>query len=337
MPNRKLWEKFRNRLWETIKFLGRLNPITKPRLAAGLRFMRKSWKSIAIVLPGALVLYYVVGSWATHNIDKSLEVEIIKPQKGLALTDAAANLIKREVDDKMWTPNLPIIFPGYVLDNMPSYQLGIIESMRLAAKALAQNFDSPNLSKAVELLSYPGNIWLLSKTENLALAPSSGAQYRKARKALLRFNEETLAETKSPKFLISSLELLQKNSKNIIDSLEKQVREHSDALTDNQADNVFYFNQGRMYGYYVILKALGEDFKGEILEAGQYEAWTSLLKTLSDGFDLQPIIVRNGETDSLTAPNHLLALDFYVVKTRCQLMEIIAALKTPALKLENVK
>lgn len=328
MFNRQLWIKIRTGLIQAVNFIGRVNPITIKRLTAAMKYIKSSWKSIAIILPAFLVLYYVVGSWATHNIDKTSDIEIVKPAKGLAVAEASAWLIRREVDDKMWTPNLPLIFPGYVLDDMPAYQLGIMQTVKDAAKILAQNYDSDNLKRAAKLLSYPGNIWLLSKTENLALAPSSGAQYRKARKALMRFNEEDLTPKAADRqILITILSAFQKNAATIDSSLEKQVRENSSTWFDMQADNVFYLNQGRLYGNYVLFKALAEDFKPQILSAGQYEAWTSLLKTLSDGFNLNPFMVRNGEPDSSFAPNHLMVLNFYAVKARFQLNQIIAALK----------
>lgn len=328
MPNKQQWEKARLRIKEILELVRRLNPLTKQRVLASFRFIRKSWKSIAIILPAFLVLYYGIGSWATDNIDKTLIVNQTKPEKGLALVDSAAKLITREVDDHMWTPNLPFVFPGYILDNMPQYQLGIIKSLQTVIKVLADNYDSQEINKASELLNYPGNVWLLSKTENLALAPSSGAQYRRARKALLRFNEETqIAKAAPNKILITILQKISANLAIMMSGLENQVRENSSDWLDNKADNVFYYNQGQLYGFYVIFKALAEDFEPQILAAGQYEKWTSLNKTLENGFLLNPAVVRNGEPDSLTAPNHLLAIGYYITKADLQLNKIINMLK----------
>lgn len=327
MPKKTQWETIRRRIKEILEVLRRINPLTRERVVLSLQFIRKSWKSIAILLPTFLVLYYVVGSWATHNIDKSLIDNVSKPEKGLAVADSAAGLIMREVDDHMWTPNLPLIFPGYVLDNMPQYQLGIIRSLKSTVQVLARCYDSPDLNKAAELLSYPGNVWLLSKTENLALAPSSGAQYRKARKALLRFNDKPqMPKIAQNKILPALLENIAKNLGGITIDIEKQVREYSSDWTDGLADNVFYYNQGRLYGFYVILKALAEDFQPQILAAGQYENWTSLNKMLENGFMLNPLIIRNGRPDDTFAPNHLLVLGWYTAKAELQLNKIINAL-----------
>lgn len=328
MLNKPQWKIIKTRLSEVSEVLRRINPITRQRVLNACRFVRKSWKSIAIILPLFLLLYYIVGSWATNNIDKTLVTNMEKSSAGLTVVDSAAALIKREVDDNMWTPSLPFIFPGYVLDNMPQYQLGIVQSLRTVVRELSRCYDSENLNKAAELLDYPGNVWLLSKTENLSLAPSSGAQYRRARKALLRFNEKPLLpKTSQDEILTGVLRDIANNMDAVMADIERHVREHSSDWVDNSADNVFYYNQGRLYGYYVVLKALAEDFEPLILAADQYEHWTALVKSLESGVQLDPFVVRNGMPDSGSAPNHLLALGYYAAKADLQLNKIILNLQ----------
>ncbi len=327
MPNKFQKETVKRHVKEILKVIRRISLQAKERIVPSLRFIRKSWKSIAIILPAFLLLYYIIGSWATHHIDKTLIDNMSRPDKGLVVVDSMARLITREVDDHMWTPNLPFVFPGYVLDNMPQYQLGIVQSLKSVAQVLARSYDSPDLNKAAELLKYPGNIWLLSKTENLSLAPSSGAQYRKARRALLQFNDKPLMPKAAPdRILTDVLRNIAKSLGKITLDIEKQVREYSSNWIDNQADNVFYYNQGKLYSFYVILKALAEDFKPQILAMEQYENWTFLNKTLEDGFLLEPLVVRNGRPDSAITPNHLLVLGYYAAKADLQLNKIIGAL-----------
>lgn len=332
MPNKQQWNTVKLRLTEVMEVMRRLNPITVERVAEFWAFIKRSWKSIAIILPIFLLLYYVIGSWATNNIDKTPVTEAAKPENRLAVADSVAKLISREVDDHMWTPNLPIVFPGYVLDNMPQFQRGIIKALKNTTVVLSRGYDSSELSKAAELLKYPADVWLLSKDENLSLAPSSGAQYRKARKALQRFNEQKLEPRKSSdENLLKLLALINRDTGRIMNKLETEVREHSTDWFDNAADNVFYNAQGQMYAYYVVLKAMAEDFKPQILNADQYENWTILTKTLEDGLALSPAIVRNGEADSVFAPNHLLILGGYAAKARYQINLIITALQNSRL------
>ena len=160
------------------------------------------------------------------------------------------------------------------------------------------------------------------------LAPSSGAQYRRARKALLRFNEKPLLpKTSQDEILTGVLRDIANNMDAVMADIERHVREHSSDWMDNSADNVFYYNQGRLYGYYVVLKALAEDFEPLILAADQYEHWTALVKSLESGVQLDPFVVRNGMPDSGSAPNHLLALGYYAAKADLLLNKIILNLQ----------
>jgi hypothetical protein len=318
------------RILQVLLTLGRKSlPVIKTVCLRIAHFFRHSWKSIALIAPLVIFAYYVIGGSVSNKIDKSTDFEITQSGNahGLALVDASAALIYREVDDHIWTPNLPIIFPGYVLDNMPAFQTGIIRAERVLAHKLKKYFDSRDLEQAVDLLDYPTNVWLLSKTKNLALAPSSGAQYRKARQQLLRFNADLDKTHVDPRLLPDLLETFAHKFGKIEDTVARHVQEESSAWIDLKADDVFYNVQGRLYAYYVFLKALAVDFESAIVDADQYHQWTSMMKNLEDALALEPSIVRNGAPDSSFAPNHLLVLDDYVAKARYRLTDLTHALK----------
>lgn len=323
MQKDKIVELAKNYLQKIKDTLQRYLPLLKEKIHFGIAFIRRSWKSIAVILPFGLVLYYSLGGWVTNNIDRSLVVRTDAPQNGMFVIAAAEDLIGREVDEHMWTPNLPFIFPGYILDNMPNYQKGIIQALRTTVNAWNRFTDHEDLKNAAEFLKYPANIWLLSKQKNLALAPSSGAQYRKARRALQNFNQDLpLNEAQRQKLFTGTLNQIQKSMNAMVSSLEKQIRENSSDWVDFKADDVFYFNQGRLYASYILLKALGSDFKTEIVADDVYGKWTSLLKTMEDGINLNPMIVRNGEPEAVFSANHLMALNFYVAKAQSQLSQL---------------
>lgn len=314
---------FINKFLLLVGFIAKYNPITKQRLKAFFSYLRRSWKSIAVILPLFLLSYYTIGGYVTNTINKNTSVEIMPQESGLNTVASMSYLIKREVDENMWTPNLPFIFPGYVLDNMPAFQTGVLDAVKSSVKVLYDVYASEDLKKAYDLLKYPPNIWILSKGENLALAPSSGAQYRKARKELLKFNKEfEFPANKDEKVLHDLLAATEKKLNKISNSLEKQVREVSSNWIDLKADDVFYFNQGRIYGYYVILKSVSVDFKTQIMKYKQYDKLTSVFKELDDALAIEPMIVRNGEINSIGSANHLMALNYYITKACYYLSQI---------------
>ena len=304
-----------------------------------LRNLVNTWPKLILLFIAAFIfLYYPLGAMVSENIDKTTNYEFHKKGSQSATIGAMAFLIRREVYNKSWTPSLPFVFPASMLDNMPSFQLGLMSSIGTLSKALAQRIDMPSqeespLQTAAELLQYPGTIWMFSPDNNLVPAPSSNSQYRRARKQLQNYNRD-LAEGQAvfitkAEDLSYFLKAIQKDLAKSSRKLETQIREHSTDFYDGKADDVFYYEQGKLYAYYLLLKALGTDYKETILQHNIYQPWTSLLKTLENASLLSPTIVRNGELDSLTAPNHLASLGYFNHKAIALLQNMQAMLNRP--------
>jgi len=314
MTMQQLWIKIKDILVRFWEFVIKNNPFIRQRFKTIAGYVRRSWKSIAVVLPVFLMLYYGIGGYVTNNISKETTVEFNDEKSNFSFINAGAYLIKQEVDDNMWTSNLPFIFPGVVLDNMPSYQKGIMQAVKVWVKNTNNYMQSEELKSAYKLLKYPPNIWILSKGENLALAPSSGAQYRKARKELLKFNTQAEYGKPDTDFAYNQLNMVEKNLNKVSADLEKQVLEFSSDWVDFKADEVFYLNQGKIYAHYIMLKAFSQDIMPLVTKAKQYENLTSMFKALEDALKFEPSVVRNGEIDNLTSANHLMSLNYYIVK-----------------------
>lgn len=304
-----------------------------------LRNLVNTWPKLILLLVAAFIfLYYPLGAIVSENIDKTTDYEFHKKGSRSTTIDAMTFLIRREVYHKSWTPSLPFVFPASMLDNMPSFQLGLMSSIGTLSKAFAQRIDTPSqeespLQTAAELLQYPGTIWMFSPDNNLVPAPSSNSQYRRARKQLQNYNRD-LAEGRA-KFITKTedlgyfLKAIQKDLAKSSHKLETQIREHSTDFYDGKADDVFYYEQGKLYAYYLLLKALGTDYKEIILQHNIYQPWTSLLKTLENASILSPTIVRNGELDSLLAPNHLVSLGYFNHKAITLLQNMQMMLSRP--------
>lgn len=300
-----------------------------------------SWWQIAVALTFAIVfLYYPIGGWMIHDIDTSSSYHPQNENGKLSSVDMMSYLINREVHYKIWTPNLPFLFPSYFLDNMPSFQSGLISAVGKTALALdhlplnaASETARTNLKEAAELLQYPGNVWLFSPQNHLLPAPSSNTQYKKGRKKLNNFNNEVSAARviidRSPQNFGLILHFIRKDINRMIAKTENHVRETNDAFTDFKADDVFYFDLGKLYAYSQILRALGVDFKNVLVKYDIYQQWTAMLKSLEEASDLNPSIVRNGKLNSSFAPNHLIAINYFGVRAANHLNNIINKLDQP--------
>ena len=108
--------------------------------------------------------------------------------------------------------------------------------------------------------------------------------------------------------------------------IDQHIIEQAGNLFDSHCDDIFYFNKGRLYANYLLLRELGRDFEPVIKERGLGNAWNGMVETFRLASELQPWIVWNGYPDGLIIPNHLAAQGFYLLRARIQLREISSIL-----------
>lgn len=291
------------------------------------KWISDSWKFLLSVITSFLAFYYIIGSFVVNNIDTKTVYKIPKenPAK-FETTNAMAFLINREIDDKMWTPNLPLLFPAYVLDNMPNFQTGIIQGIKVISSSIANftiNNEEQNKSsaKAYEYLSYPPNIWLLSKKSAFRIAPSSNNQYRKARHELLKYSE-TNAFLPYEKDLAALIKNVSIDLRKKIDKEDKHIAENSAKWIDNSADAIFYKNKGYAFALWQLFETLGNDFKEVILEKEIYPEWTYVVSALRKAAEYNPLIIRNAKLSSISSPNHLIVQAYYLERAVSSLEKI---------------
>lgn len=303
---------------------------------------------IVVAVAVLLILYYPLGAWLTDNIDRDTEIEIAPSAANQSQTvEMISFIVNREVNEKIWTPNLPFFFPAAILDNMPNFQLGIINGVSKFTTAFEKRIDnkirnkenSGLLYRAAALLRFPGTVWMFDPHNKIKLVPSAGSQYRKARRMLTKYNQSLInGETvfyKNPQDLAYMLNKVRQNLAQSSNQLTASVRENSSNWLDFKADDVFYYNQGKVYAYYLLFKALAYDYKTIIVDYNMYQNWTSLSKALEEACFIRPAIVRNGELNSSFAPNHLAYLNAYILKAQNYLGQMVEAFQHPLPQKEN--
>ncbi len=292
------------------------------------------WQVVLIILFCIVFLYYPIGSLIINDIDTSGDYQPKISDGRLASVDTMSYLINREVHHKLWTPNLPFLFPTYFLDNMPSFQLGIMSSISQMARAidtvpLSKASDSARNSRTegTKLLQYPGNIWLFSPQNKLLPVTSSNTQYKKGRKNYNIFNLEIASGNavldRTPQNLLLMMLIIKKDFETTIAKTEAQIREQSTSFVDFSADDVFYFQKGKLYAYSQILRDLSHDFKDVMVRYDIYQLWTSMLSSLNEGGVFEPLIIRNATPSSSIAPNHLIAINYLASRSLDNINNII--------------
>ena len=304
---------------------------------------RRGWLTLRTValVPVALILlilvYYVVGMISLHRVDDDIAFgEPSSAPEGASVTVAlVSDLIEREAVTNRWLSNDPFFMPSYLLDNAPNFQQGILTALfRFTselrdeiARTRGSSSEDSDAKEAAGFLSYSPFIWIYNPEVSwwTPTAPSE-KQYEQGMQALRRYNErvaegEARFEARADN-LQTLIDRITSDIGGVSASISRHIEDNSTSLLDFQADNLFYANKGRLYAYYLLMRAMREDFTDVIAERSLGNAWRHTLESLEQAATLQPWVVTNGTPDSQFRPSHLAAQGFYLLRARTQLKEI---------------
>jgi len=309
------------------------------RRSAGSDSPRKrGWlRPVLLALLAFVLLYYPVGMFLAHRINDDVDYAVpadqILPNGSRAVSIATA-LIGRETEDTPWVANSPWFLPSSALDNMPNFQIGLMYALsRFAIEmtdALGRSRGSSqvdaDLDKASGLLKYDGRIWIWEPSTSLMPTASAEQQYKSAKKSLesynARLNDGNAVFDRRADNLIAFLDRVSADLGSASASLDARAKASNAGWFDTKADDVFYATKGRLYGYYLLLRELGVDFKDVIAEKKVETVWQQMLESLRTAAEMNPAIVSNGAGDGLFTPSHLEVQGFYLLRARTQLREV---------------
>jgi hypothetical protein len=301
---------------------------------------RRRWTRIALAVVLIPVIYYVGGGLWIHRIDDRPDFtpQNVAPGESRAVAMAVA-LITREVDDHHWTPMDPFFLPGAWLDNMPSYQTGIIRALARftvemrdqLARSRGSSPQDTDLDTAASRLNADPRQWVWTPSMSLLPSVTSATQYRNGRAALLAYNKRLAANQANFERRADNLQAFLERIASDIGStsaqIDRHIHDHGGDLLDFYADNLFYANKGQLYAYYMLLKELGNDYQNVVKERDVSGPWQQMLETFRTASTLQPWVVVNGAPDSQFLPSHLVAQGFYLLRARTQLREVADILR----------
>ena len=154
---------------------------------------------------------------------------------------------------------------------------------------------------------------------------SSEQQYRQAMAALRSYNQrlaqgQAVLDTRADN-LLGTLDRIAADLGSSSAAIDQQVQS-AGFWPDFAADNLFYASKGRLYAYYLLLRALQVDFANVVRERQLSGAWTQTLESFRNSATLQPWVVVNGAPDGQFMPSHLASQGFFLLRARTQLAEI---------------
>ncbi|MGE4279159.1 MAG: DUF2333 domain-containing protein [Magnetospirillum sp.] len=290
------------------------------------------------VLPVALILYYGIGMVVAHVIDDDPDTQppAVEAAQSRAVA-MASRLILREVDEHQWVANDPIFKPSAALDDMASYQIGMLAAIARFADNLAgltlENGDrDAELGRAAGLLKYPATIWKFDLKSAWMPTASSEKQYRLAARNLEGFNAQlTSGASLYPRdaaMLATLLDGFGTDMDAVIAQFDQHLEQSGWALLDTKADDLFYDSKGRAYAQSLVLRELGWDFATTIAQHNLADDWQAMLAALRQAAAQRPLwVMAAGENSALFA-NHLANHGFRLLQARAKLAALARALRS---------
>ncbi|MBW2102200.1 MAG: DUF2333 family protein [Deltaproteobacteria bacterium] len=247
---------------------------------------------------------------------------------------------------KNWLPN-DIFWPTVLLDNMPNFQIGLLEVVRYNIRVLRDNLSRMRTTDKLDPLA-EGAFTALSNDPYKWWFPSAESKWKLARARLSDFRRnleagrsffypraDNLAE-----LLTQYASLMGGVNTRLINApgdLEITVSE--DSQVSGQAgsemvrvkipwyrvDDNFYYAQGVAYGLYESFRAIRVDFMDVLVDKNSLKLLDKILENLAR-CHFEPLIVFNGDPSSIFA-NHSLNLSGVFNDARQKVNSLIVALK----------
>lgn len=313
-------------------------PVPRPRrsvpaLVFGTRPTTIAKRSTLYV--ALLVVFYfgVVGN-LMHRIDT--DITFTPPnavEGGSHAVNMAAALIERETVTHRWIANDPFFFPTAFLDNTPNFQRGLMRAVSRFTIDLEDHVGrlrgtgaiDPDLTRAAGFVQFPTDQWFFNFEESWLPVQPADSQFRAAMRSLNAYNLRVAAGLAVFDTRSDTLAFMLQRIAGELGSRAATVDNHlrdSDWIIDFVADDIFYFNKGMTFAYYLMLRELGADFERVIDAQGLRPLWIQAMDSLRAASQLQPLVVLNGGGDSSFFANHLHMQGFYMKRAILQLDEI---------------
>lgn len=224
-----------------------------------------------------------------------------------------------------WTPNDLPLTPGYWLDNLPSFQLGVLEVVRRTGEVLrddlgrAKPTDQPHPELVTAAQGYQAD---LRRWAN----PSAESMLQRGDDALIRFRGDLGGRAQvygRPEALLRLLETLAQALYTVDERLLKTS--DRDAVPWYKVDDNLYYAQGVAYAAQGLLMAARADFAA-LQQDKVGTALEAAITSLAEG-QFEPWVVTSGSKGSLFA-NHPARLRQFLEDARRALVTAAAALRS---------
>jgi hypothetical protein len=223
-----------------------------------------------------------------------------------------------------WLPNDLALSPGWLLDNQPNFQLGVLQAMRHATRVLRDHLSRQRTSDALHKEADLAFTMFNNDPGKWAF-PSAEGQFQKGCNALVRFRRELGQTAQFYPRADNLVQLLTPLSSELGGATALLLQNQMGQVPWSQVDDHFYFAQGYAFALAAILRAVKVDFAAVLADKKGEELLDLILHSLEDS-QFEPWIVTNGSRDGILA-NHSANLKAYLDDARQKINSLIAILR----------
>ena len=280
------------------------------------------------------------------------------------MVEVQTALLDQMVNQNEWVAANPVYKVGLFglldwedtpfFDNKMSFQLGVLNMMRLVAIEMQDSLGrvrgtssiDTDLQGAQSLLRVNERAWVFNNPFDPQLptiTTSAAASYRGAIGLYGSYNKrlsacDALFDARADN-LFKLMDRIASSLGDISERLAKRARgqewdvaaqtfretgEDGNDLGwfDVRADNLFHLSRGRMYALHGVMQAARVDF-ADVIEARKLtDVWMRMEAHVAESASLHPMIVSNGRADGTIAPDHLSIMAAHILRVRSNLVEI---------------
>lgn len=297
---------------------------------------------IAIAVIVILVVLTGVGMWASAEPDM-MDVQALAQEKvgdetlasGVVTANTLVEVTRKLLDKNGGYLSNDIAPPFVMLDNMPSWEFGVLVQVRDLARALRRDIsraqstssEDPNLAKAEPLLHFDNKSFMF---------PSTEGEYEHGIKELSFYVKRLQAGEAHFSSRADNLRTWLQDVETRLGSVSKRL---SASVANNiaidpvsgevqqtpwmQIDNVFYEARGTCWALAHFLHAIEYDFNQVLKDKEVHEAMQEIVRELEA--TQQPVyspLILNGDGLGVLA-NHSLVLANYISRANTGIKELI--------------
>lgn len=310
------------------------------------------WQKPTKIFVVVFVLFNLAFGWCWSN-EPELPIEEDVASSGVvghATTTALINVVTTLLKKPGGYLTNDVTPPSLFLDNMPSWEFGVLVQSRELARALRNDFsrsqsqsvENPHLADAEPLLSSPNNSWIFPSTEGKYHEALSGFEaYRQQLIDIQQGDAQFYARADN---LANWLAVVEKRLGSLSQRLSAsigQVRVNTDLAGDPAAqqatpngsqlevktswfeiDDVFYETRGTAWALIQFMKAAEYDFRDVLIKKNALVSLRQIIRELeATQTELWSPIILNGSGFGVFA-NHSLVMASYISRANAAVIDL---------------